>query len=170
MRQINDTALLVTVAEDLSNEPVLKVWALDTEKKDGGPGCLSTVSVQNARRQFPVCLASEAGIKWSILTYNGIDIGFRSRRRPLTGSSGFRERIGDDHPRRFNPRPRRATTDRIRIRGPYYRTRNPNRRCHNPLHFNNESHLDIGHRRARAGPACARFGRYGLWLGLHDSG
>jgi hypothetical protein len=54
MRQIKDTALLVTVAEDLSNEPVLKVWALDTEKKDGGPRCLSTVSVQNARRQFPV--------------------------------------------------------------------------------------------------------------------
>jgi hypothetical protein len=54
MKQINGTSLLVTVAEDLSNEPVLKVWALDTEKKDGGPRCLSTVSVQNARRQFPV--------------------------------------------------------------------------------------------------------------------
>ncbi|KXG52766.1 Zinc finger, RING-type [Penicillium griseofulvum] len=54
MRQINGTALLVTVAEDLLNEPVLKVWALDTEKKDGGPRCLSTVSVQNARRQFPI--------------------------------------------------------------------------------------------------------------------
>jgi hypothetical protein len=59
MRQINDTALLVTVSEDLSNEPVLKVWALDTEKKDGGPRCLSTVSVQNARRQFPVRPGSE---------------------------------------------------------------------------------------------------------------
>ncbi|KAJ5785354.1 uncharacterized protein N7503_010566 [Penicillium pulvis] len=54
MKQINGTSLLVTVAEDLSNEPVLKVWALDTEKKDGGPRCLSTVSVQNARRQFPI--------------------------------------------------------------------------------------------------------------------
>ncbi|KAJ5783097.1 hypothetical protein N7457_004871 [Penicillium paradoxum] len=54
MRQINNTALLVTVAEDLSNEPVLKVWALDTEKKDGCPRCLSTVPVQNARRQFPI--------------------------------------------------------------------------------------------------------------------
>jgi hypothetical protein len=54
MKQISGTSLLVTVAEDLSNEPVLKVWALDTEKKDGGPKCLSTVSVQNARRQFPV--------------------------------------------------------------------------------------------------------------------
>ncbi|KAJ5256905.1 hypothetical protein N7478_013009 [Penicillium angulare] len=54
MKQINGTSLLVTVAEDLTNEPVLKVWALDTEKKDGGPRCLSTVSVQNARRQFPI--------------------------------------------------------------------------------------------------------------------
>lgn len=54
MKQINGTSLLVTVAEDLSNEPVLKVWALDTELKDGTPRCLSTVLVQNARRQFPV--------------------------------------------------------------------------------------------------------------------
>ncbi|KAJ5568059.1 hypothetical protein N7450_010545, partial [Penicillium hetheringtonii] len=54
MKQINGTSLLVTVAEDLSNEPVLKVWALDTELKDGSPRCLSTVSVQNARRQFPI--------------------------------------------------------------------------------------------------------------------
>ncbi|EPS32922.1 hypothetical protein PDE_07883 [Penicillium oxalicum 114-2] len=54
MKQIAGTSLLVTIAEDLLNEPVLKVWALDTEKKDGGPKCLSTVSVQNARRQFPI--------------------------------------------------------------------------------------------------------------------
>lgn len=54
MKQIKGTSLLVTVSEDLLNEPELKVWALDTEKKDGGPRCLSTVSVQNARRQFPV--------------------------------------------------------------------------------------------------------------------
>ncbi|KAJ5811412.1 Zinc finger RING-type [Penicillium riverlandense] len=53
MKQIGGTSLLVTIAEDLLNEPVLKVWALDTEKKGGGPRCLSTVSVQNARRQFP---------------------------------------------------------------------------------------------------------------------
>ncbi|KAJ5894757.1 hypothetical protein N7495_006448 [Penicillium taxi] len=54
MKQIDGTALLVTVAEDLSNEPVLKVWGLDTETKGGNPRCLSTVSVQNARRQFPI--------------------------------------------------------------------------------------------------------------------
>lgn len=80
MRQINDTALLVTLAEDLSNEPVLKVWALDTEKKDGGPRCLSTVSVQNARRQFPVRLHPKRDNPGPILTYSGIDIGFRGRR------------------------------------------------------------------------------------------
>ncbi|KAJ5098003.1 hypothetical protein N7532_005004 [Penicillium argentinense] len=33
MKQINGTSLLVTISEDLSNEPVLKAWALDTEKK-----------------------------------------------------------------------------------------------------------------------------------------
>ncbi|OJJ37660.1 hypothetical protein ASPWEDRAFT_106703 [Aspergillus wentii DTO 134E9] len=55
MKQIEGTSLLVTISEDLLNEPVLKVWALDKpEKKTGVPRCLSTVSVQNARRQFPV--------------------------------------------------------------------------------------------------------------------
>ena len=55
MKQINGTALLVTIAEDLSNEPVLKVWALDkTEKKTGAPKCLSTLGIHNGRKQFPV--------------------------------------------------------------------------------------------------------------------
>ncbi|PGG98747.1 hypothetical protein AJ79_08767 [Helicocarpus griseus UAMH5409] len=55
MRQVDSTALLVTISEDLLNEPVLKVWALDREeKKSGAPKCLSTVLVQNGRRQFPV--------------------------------------------------------------------------------------------------------------------
>jgi vacuolar protein sorting-associated protein 11 len=55
MRQIKDTAYLVTISEDLSSEPLLKVWALDKpEKKTGGPKCLSTTAVQNGRRQFPV--------------------------------------------------------------------------------------------------------------------
>lgn len=55
MKQIEGTSLLVTIAEDLLNEPTLKVWALDKlEKKTGLPTCLSTVSVQNGRRQFPV--------------------------------------------------------------------------------------------------------------------
>ncbi|KZF19453.1 vacuolar protein sorting protein-like protein [Xylona heveae TC161] len=55
MKQIDGTSLLLTVAEDLSNEPELKVWALDkTEKKTGHPKCQSTVSIQNGRRQFPI--------------------------------------------------------------------------------------------------------------------
>ena len=57
IKQIQGTALLVTIAEDISSEPILKVWALDTsEKKTGAPQCLSTVSVNNARRRFPVSL------------------------------------------------------------------------------------------------------------------
>lgn len=63
MKQVEGTALLVTVAEDLSNEPVLKVWALDTERKGGGPKCLSSVSVQNARRQFPVSICVLFGLR-----------------------------------------------------------------------------------------------------------
>ena len=55
MKQVDGTALLVTISEDLSNEPELKVWALDkTEKKTEAPKCLSTLEIQNGRKQFPV--------------------------------------------------------------------------------------------------------------------
>ncbi|KAF2679976.1 vacuolar protein sorting-associated protein 11 [Lentithecium fluviatile CBS 122367] len=55
MKQVPGTALLVTVAEDLSNEPVLKVWALDKlEKKTGIPRCQSTLTIHNGRKQFPI--------------------------------------------------------------------------------------------------------------------
>lgn len=41
--------------EDLSGEPVLKVWALDKPvKKTGMPTCLSSVTIYNGRKQFPV--------------------------------------------------------------------------------------------------------------------
>jgi len=56
IKQPKGTSLLVTVAEDLSNEPTLKVWALDkAEKKTGVPRCLSSITIQNARKTFPVC-------------------------------------------------------------------------------------------------------------------
>lgn len=55
MTQIDGTALLATIGEDLSSEPVLKVWDLaKTEKKTGFPPCLSTTQIQNGRRTFPV--------------------------------------------------------------------------------------------------------------------
>ncbi|KAJ0124585.1 vacuolar membrane protein [Diaporthe amygdali] len=51
MRQVEGTSLL----EDLSGEPVLKVWALDKPvKKTGMPTCLSSVTIHNGRKQFPV--------------------------------------------------------------------------------------------------------------------
>ncbi|KAE8392990.1 hypothetical protein BDV23DRAFT_150268 [Aspergillus alliaceus] len=55
LKQIEGTSLLVTIADDASSEPALKVWALDiTDKKTGAPRCLSTTPVQNARRPFPI--------------------------------------------------------------------------------------------------------------------
>ncbi|KHN94804.1 Vacuolar protein sorting-associated protein 11 [Metarhizium album ARSEF 1941] len=55
MRQVEGTSLLVTVAEDLSSEPVLKAWALDKiVKKNSMPTCLSTLTINNGRRQFPI--------------------------------------------------------------------------------------------------------------------
>ena len=57
MKQVEGTALLVTISEDLSNDPQLKTWALDkTEKKTGAPKCLSTLGIHNGRKQFPVSL------------------------------------------------------------------------------------------------------------------
>lgn len=55
MKQVASTLLLVTVAEDMSSEPVLKVWALDKlEKKTGIPRCQSTITIQNNRKRFPI--------------------------------------------------------------------------------------------------------------------
>ncbi|OTA88593.1 hypothetical protein M434DRAFT_398962 [Hypoxylon sp. CO27-5] len=55
MRQVEGTSLLVTISEDLSNEPILKVWALDKPvKKTGLPTCLSTLNIHNGRKQFPI--------------------------------------------------------------------------------------------------------------------
>ena len=45
------------VQEDLPNEPVLKVWALDKPvKKTGLPTCQSTLNISNGRKPFPVRL------------------------------------------------------------------------------------------------------------------
>jgi hypothetical protein len=56
LKQVHGTSLLVTISEDLSNEPVLKVWALDKiDKKSGAPRCQCMLNIQNGRKQFPVC-------------------------------------------------------------------------------------------------------------------
>ncbi|KAL1882356.1 hypothetical protein VTK73DRAFT_1915 [Phialemonium thermophilum] len=55
MRQVEGTSLLVTIAEDLTTEPSLKVWALDKPvKKTGIPTCLSTLAINNGRKPFPI--------------------------------------------------------------------------------------------------------------------
>ncbi|KAL9059035.1 MAG: hypothetical protein Q9162_001423 [Coniocarpon cinnabarinum] len=55
LKYVDGRQLLVTVAEDLSSEPTLKVWALDKfDKKTGLPRCLSTHTVQNNRQTFPI--------------------------------------------------------------------------------------------------------------------
>lgn len=55
IKQVEGTGYLVTLAEDFSHEPTLKVWSLDQiEKKTSSPKCLSSVTVQNGRKQFPV--------------------------------------------------------------------------------------------------------------------
>ena len=59
MKQVHGTSLLVTIAEDLPNEPVLRVWALDKIEKDGAPKCLSTLGIHNGRKPFPVSLLLE---------------------------------------------------------------------------------------------------------------
>lgn len=55
MKQVPGTSLLVTIAEELPNEPILKVWALDkVEKRTGIPQCQSTLTIQNGRKPFPI--------------------------------------------------------------------------------------------------------------------
>lgn len=93
MKQVDGTALLVTISEDLSNEPVLKVWALDKiEKKTGAPKCLSTLGIQNGRRQFPVCTSpDELGFE----KLRTADIGFCRARGSFSARNWVRQRICD---------------------------------------------------------------------------
>lgn len=55
MKQVDGTSLLVTIAQDIPNEPTLKVWALDKPvKKTGLPTCQSSLNIQNGRKPFPI--------------------------------------------------------------------------------------------------------------------
>lgn len=46
----------------MSSEPILKAWALDKlVKKTNMPTCLSTLTINNGRRQFPVSSCDKAG-------------------------------------------------------------------------------------------------------------
>ncbi|RMX79803.1 hypothetical protein D0869_08039 [Hortaea werneckii] len=55
LTQVPESSYFLTLAEDLSHEPELKVWNLDqTEKKTGHPKLLCTLRVQNQRKTFPV--------------------------------------------------------------------------------------------------------------------
>lgn len=100
MKQVDGTALLVTIAEDLSNEPVLKVWALDkTEKKSGSPKCLSTVGIHNGRKQFPVGIYVSL-YKWTRLSRP--DFGFCGSGELVAISRWLREWVGDSYSRGFD--------------------------------------------------------------------
>lgn len=55
IKQVPGTSYVFTLAEDLIHEPELKVWNLDqTERKTGYPKLLCTLTVQNARKNFPI--------------------------------------------------------------------------------------------------------------------
>lgn len=55
IQQVPETTYLLTLAEDLSHEPALRVWNLEqTDKKTGNPKCLCSLVVQNGRRNDPV--------------------------------------------------------------------------------------------------------------------
>uniref|UniRef100_A0A093VNI3 Vacuolar protein sorting-associated protein 11 like n=1 Tax=Talaromyces marneffei PM1 TaxID=1077442 RepID=A0A093VNI3_TALMA len=99
MRQIEGTSLLVTIAEDLPNEPVLKVWALDKiEKKTGAPRRLSTVSVQNGRRPFPLLSSTQVSTFVCLEDLSQVAVGFANGsvaiiRGDLINDRGARQRI-----------------------------------------------------------------------------
>lgn len=101
MKQVQGTSLLVTVAEDLSSEPVLKVWALDKlEKRSGIPKCQSTLQLQNGRKQFPVSCHRLDSLYVYISDLS--DLGFRGAGGPFAACRGFRKRSSDGCPRRSN--------------------------------------------------------------------
>lgn len=101
MKQVNGTALLLTIAEDLSREPVLRLWALDkTEKKSGVPKCVSSLEIHNGRKQFPV------GNFCRFLTRPKAlidpDISLRVSGESIAVGCWICQRISDSSPRRFD--------------------------------------------------------------------
>ncbi|CAK7197982.1 Vacuolar protein sorting-associated protein 11 [Sporothrix eucalyptigena] len=93
MRQVEGTSLLVTVAEDLSTEPVLKVWALDKPvKKTGLPTCLSSIQINNGKKQFPISAftATEDLTQLAVGFANGSVTLIRG---DLVNDTGTRQRI-----------------------------------------------------------------------------
>ena len=62
IQQVPGTPYLLTLSEDLSNEPELRVWNLDlSEKKTGNPKCLCSITVQNGRKNDPVTAFAVTG-------------------------------------------------------------------------------------------------------------
>ena len=102
------TALLVTISEDLSNEPVLKVWALDkADKKTGAPKCLSSLGIHNGRKQFPVSHALSK-LRFSVsMGLTKTDFGLRNTREPVSTCGRVRKWRGYCDKRRLDTRPRR---------------------------------------------------------------
>lgn len=93
MKQVQGTSLLVTIAEDMPHEPVLKVWALDKlEKKTGIPRCVSTLSINNGRKPFPVSSAQYIN---QVVSLNLTDLCFYRSRRLVTIGHRIRKWIGD---------------------------------------------------------------------------
>lgn len=107
------------VQEDLSNEPVLKVWALDKPvKKTGLPTCQSTLSIQNGRKPFPVSALADKMRDLKLILC--VDICVLGPGRPFAVGGRFREWICDGYKRRLGTRSRRETENCSRIRGTDY--------------------------------------------------
>ncbi|QIW99691.1 hypothetical protein AMS68_005209 [Peltaster fructicola] len=55
IRQVAASSHLISIAETLSSEPQLRVWALDQQdRKTNAPRCLCTLTIKNALKSFPV--------------------------------------------------------------------------------------------------------------------
>ncbi len=167
MKQVDGTSLLVTIAEDLSNEPVLKVWALDkTEKKAGGPQCLSTIGVQNGRKQFPVSFGDQSvAAKEGLM---GSDFGFCGARKSISVGGWFCQRLGDSHSRRFNKRSGSEAKDSLRIRGTNYGGRVSRRAFHHPVSCNNRTDSYLNHYRKGSRTAAQKSGRHRVRRWMYD--
>lgn len=93
MKQVQGTSLLVTIAEDMPHETVLKVWALDKlEKKTGIPRCVSTLSINNGRKPFPVSSTRHVN---QVAPLRLTDFCLYCSRRLVAISDRFRKWIGN---------------------------------------------------------------------------
>lgn len=131
------------------------------------PTCLSSLTISNGRRQFPV---SAEAPRYRDAAHQAADIRICRARGPLADCRRLRQRRRHRHPRRPDPRPRHQAAHRLRVgRARHGRAARRRREADHPFRIHHVAHHQAGPVAQGPGPAAQdRRGRR-LRRRLHDA-